>query len=194
MGRSGYCGGLEGRRFRSRTTPLAPWPFPLTDPRYRFRWVQLRRQAVLPGNDELRGGEVLPQPARSQRASATTARPAKPPANRATRPAHENQPTRTKPRHTPTQPAERPAEHQTRPPAAGTTPPRHAHGDQRSAATAHGARPRRAHGCARPPSAGMESPRRLAPGDGTRDNVRAAAGGVPDAPAERWGWTCKKAG
>ena len=28
--------------------------------RFRFRWVQLRRQAVLPGNDELRRGEVLP--------------------------------------------------------------------------------------------------------------------------------------
>jgi endonuclease YncB( thermonuclease family) len=28
--------------------------------RFRFRWVQLRRQAVLPRNDELRRGEVLP--------------------------------------------------------------------------------------------------------------------------------------
>ena len=28
--------------------------------RFRFRWVQLRRQAVLPGDGKLRGGEVLP--------------------------------------------------------------------------------------------------------------------------------------
>ena len=28
--------------------------------RFRFRWAQLRRQAVLPGDGKLRGGEVLP--------------------------------------------------------------------------------------------------------------------------------------
>ncbi len=116
------------------------------------------------------------RPGQTQPADATRARPEAQPANHGKPPDTETKPE-TEPRHTPHKSRETRPGNQPRPPKRGATPPRHAHGDEHSAATATRARPRRAQGCARPPSAGTESPRRLAPGDGTRDNLRAAAGG-----------------
>ena len=89
---------------------------------------------------------------------------------------------RNRPQHTPhTSPEDPPRPGATRPTARPQP-----HGDQRSPAAQTGARPRRAHGCARPPRPGTDSPARLAPGQrGATQQQRCGRAGR-GAAAGRW--------